>query len=375
MKKNIRVLEVIDSLGWCGTKEQTYLITKYLSDYFDVELALAFDHKEMVEKLNGKVPLRFYEKDTGSKRRFDLKNYIRLYRIINSGDYDVVVANSSWAFNYVRAVYPFLKKKPKIVAMRRSGYIPSYFSKRFKYSIADKIVVVSKDVADQLKKAGFFPEKLVVIESGIDLSRFKPVSQYRESVRKELGIGEDEKVFINVANWQPWRKGQDVLLKAFKKLNCENCRLVLVGRGTDSQEAKDMIKSFNLDKKVLTLGFRTDVDRLLQGADFFVLASNSEGIAGALLQAMASGKVVLSTLAGGIGEYLKDGINGFAVDVGDVDGMAEKMQKMLSLSDEEYRKISQQAVKTANRYSIQNTVKKWVDLIQELTGRNSANIS
>jgi glycosyltransferase involved in cell wall biosynthesis len=363
---NIKILEIIDSHGWCGTKEQTYLITRELSKYFDVDLALAYDHKEMIQKLEGKVPLKFYEIDNGSKRRFNIKNYIRLYKIIKNGNYDVIVANSSWAFNYLRGVYPFFRKKPKIVAMRRSGYIPSFLSKYLKYAIADKIVVVSKDVKENLEKHNFFPEKLITIESGIDLSRFKPQTTHRKKVREELDIKEDEKVFINVANWQPWRKGQDILLKAFKNLNCNNCRLILVGNDTDKEEAKRMIKELGLENKVLTLGFRTDVDKLLQGADFFVLSSNSEGIAGALLQAMASGKVVLSTLAGGIGEYLKDGYNGFSVPVGDEKGLTEKMNTMISLSEDEYKKISERAVKTAKNYSFDRTTEKWVELINNL---------
>jgi len=368
LKENthIKILEIIDSHGWCGTKEQTYLITRELSKYFHVDLALAFDHKDIIQRLEGKVPLKFYEIDNGSKRRFNINNYIRLYKIIKEGNYDVVVANSSWAFNYLRFVYPFLRKKPKVVAMRRSGYIPSFFSKHLKYSIADKIVVVSKDVTEKLKKHRFYPDKLVTIESGIDLSRFKPVSIYRNQVRKELGIKDNEKVFINVANWQPWRKGQDILLKAFKDINCNNCKLILVGNSTNGEEAKKMIKEFDLEDKVLTLGFRSDVDKLLQGADFFVLASNSEGIAGALLQAMATGKVVLSTLAGGIGEYLKEGKNGFTCPVGDTACLSQKMKKMLNLSQEEYKNISRNAIETAKNYSIEETAKKWKKLIEEL---------
>ncbi len=364
--EKIKVLEVIDSHGWCGTKEQTYLITKYLSKYFKVDLALAFDHKEMIERLNGLVPLKFYEEDKGNKRRFDIKNYKRLKKIIEKENYDVVVANSSWAYNYVVAVYPFLKKKPKLIAMRRSGYIPSFLSKHLKYRFADKIVVVSKDVAKLLKEKNFFPKKLVVIESGIELSRFKPTDEYRNEYRNKLGIKENEKIFINVANWQPWRKGQDILLEAFKNLNCENCKLLLVGHDTDREEAKEMISHLDLKDKVIGLGYRNDVDKLLQASDFFILASNSEGIAGALLQAMASGKVVLSTLAGGIGEYLKDGFNGFSCPVGNVNCLTEKMKKMLSLSKEEYKKLSKNAVETAKNYSIEETAKKWKNLIEEI---------
>ena len=364
--KKMKILEVIDSHGWCGTKEQTYLITKYLSKYINVDLALAYDHKEMIEKLEGIVPLKFYEEDKGSKRRFDIKNYKRLKKIIEEGNYDVVVANSSWSYNYVIGVYPFLKRKPKLIAIRRSGYVPSIISKYLKYKWADRIVVVSKQVAELLKKKNFFPEKLVTIESGIELSRFTPSNKFREEYRKKLNISGSKKVFINVANWQPCRKGQDILLKAFKKLNCENCKLLLVGHNTDSEEARKMIKGLGLENKVIGLGYRTDVEKLLQASDFFVLSSNSEGIAGALLQAMASGKVVLSTLAGGIGEYLEDRKNGFAVPIGDIESMVEKMRKILSLFPEDYKIISENAVQTAEKYSIEKTVKKYIELFQEV---------
>ncbi len=366
MGKNIKILEVIDSLGWCGTKEQTYLITKNLSKYFNVELALAFNHNEMISRLNGKVPLKFYEYDNGSKRRFNIKNYIRLYKIIKSGNYDVVIANSSWALNYVLLIYPFLRKKPKLIAMRRSGYLPSKISKYLKYRFADKIVVVSKDVGDLLKRNNFFPEKLVVIQSGVDINRFLNSNEFRNEVRNSLKIKDNEKVFINVANFQR-RKGQDILLKAFKKLNCENCKLILVGHDTNSTEAKNLIKDLNLENKVITLGYRNDVEKLLQGSDFFVLSSRSEGIAGALLQAMASGKVVISTLVGGIGEYLKDGINGFTCPNKDWNCLSEKMKKALSLTENEYKIIKNKAIETAKNYSIENTTKKWKDLILDLT--------
>ncbi|NPA54341.1 MAG: glycosyltransferase family 4 protein [Aquificae bacterium] len=368
----MKVLEVIEGLGWCGTKEQTYLITKHLSKYFNVEIALAFNHKEMINRLKDKVPLKFYEEDNGnSKRRFKVKNYKRLYYILKNGNYDVVVANSSWSLNYILAVYPFLRKKPKLIAMRRSGFTPSFFSKNFKYRFADKIVVVSKQVAQELKEKNFFPEKLVTIESGIDLSRFKPSSEFREKIRKELGIKNNEFLFINVANFQPWRKGQDILLKAFKELSCEKCKLVLVGIDTDSLEARKLIKNLGLEKKVIALGFRNDVEKLLQGADFFVLSSNSEGIAGALLQAMATGKIVLSTLVGGIGEYLKDGINGFSAPVGDYKRLAEKMKLLTMLTEEEKEKLRKNAIKTTENYSITITSEKWKYLIESVIKGNS----
>ncbi|WP_457569624.1 glycosyltransferase [Desulfurobacterium sp.] len=365
MSRKIRVLEIIDGDGWCGTKEQTYLISLQLSKYFDVEMALASGNKHLIERLEGKIPLHFFQKGDRSEKR-KLYPYKNLLRIIRQGNYDVVVPNSSSAFNFLLPFWRFLRNRPKLIAMRRSGFVPSFFSAKLKYSLADAIVVVSKDVAKMLKEKDFFPEKLHVIESGIDLSRFYPSDEYRFEVRKHFGVSEHEELFVNVANWLPYRKGQDILLKAFAEVARSDWKLMLVGRDTDSEDAIKMVKELGLEGKVIHAGFRPDVEKILQAADFFVLSSRSEGIAGALLQAMASGKVVISTLAGGIGEYLKDGFNGFAVPVEDVKGLAKAMEIAAGLDKEKYRQIAERAVETAKEYSIEETGNKWKRLIESL---------
>ncbi len=364
-----KVLNVVDGIGWCGTKEQTYLISKYLAEKgVDSHLAISFQYKLMVDKLKGsKVKIHFFEDFRGGISRFNPMNIFRLKKIIEENNYDFVIAHSSHAFDYVRFVYPLLKKKPKIIALRRSGFIPGFFSRKFKYSLADRIVVVSKDVAKKLSEMNFFPEKLRVIESGIELSRFTPKPELRYEVRKELGVKEGEYLFINVANWQPWRKGQEVILKALQKLPFRNFKMVFVGLDTDSAEAKETFKKYGLEKNCEGLGFRYDIDRLLQGADLFLFGSYSEGIAGALLQAMATGRIVVSTAAGGIPEYLKDGENGFLVNIGDYEEMAGKIQEALSLSPDKKKEIIENAINTAKRYSIENTVNKYIQLFKELS--------
>jgi len=64
----MRVLNIIDGTGWCGTKEQTYLITLYLNkEGIESELALAENHNEMIEKLKGQVKLHFYGVHKGGR--------------------------------------------------------------------------------------------------------------------------------------------------------------------------------------------------------------------------------------------------------------------------------------------------------------------
>lgn len=362
----MKVLQVVDGTGWGGTKEQVYLTTRELKKQgIDVHIALNYEYSEMIEKLKPyNITIHFFEENK-SNARYRWSNYRRLINIVNENKFDIVVANSPKAMDYVNIASLFFKPKPKIVAVRRSGRVPSLLSKILKYSKADKIVVVSEDVKKILEKSNFFPEKLITIKSGIDLERFKPNPAIRKSKRKELNIKDEEKIFINVANWQPQVKAQDKLIEAFSKIKNDNIKLILVGIDTD-KNVPIYAKKFKVEDKVIGLGFRKDIPELLNMSDFFVLSSNLEGIAGSLLQGMATGKVVISTLAGGIGEYLKDGYNGFSVDVGDFERLSQKMKMVLTLDKEEYDRISQNAINTAKEYSIENTAKGYIKLFKEL---------
>lgn len=362
----MRILSVVDGIGWGGTKEQVYLLAKELAKRgIDVHLALAFEYGRMVEKLTPYgVKFHFFEHHS-KLSRFSLANYYRLWKIIKNGDFDVVIANSPHAFDFVRLVYPFLSKRPKLVAVKRSGRIPNIMSLKFKYSYADALVVVSSTIKEGLLNVGFPAEKVFVVESGIDTERFRPNPAIKKIVRSKLHIPPDAKVFINVANWNPKVKGQDRLIETFSKLRCDECYLVLVGIDTDIY-APELLRKYGIESKSLALGFREDVDELLNMADFFVLSSYLEGISNALLQAMACGKIVISTKAGGIEKAIKDGKNGFLVDVGDFDGLLRKMIQVISLPEEDLVRISKEAMKTAQDFSISKTADGYEKLFERL---------
>jgi len=362
----LKVLQVVDGYGWGGTKEQVYLTTRELKKKgIDIHIALSFQYQQMVEKLKPyNVPIHYFENHI-KNARYRIENYRRLIKIIDKNRFDIVIGNSPHAFDYVRVSKIFLKTRPKIINVKRSGRIPSFLSKYLKYSAADRIVVVSKSVEKILREKKFLPEKLVTIESGIDLSRFKPEPEKKEYFRKKIGLPVDKKIFVNVANWNPEVKGQDRLIRSFLQADVPDAVLVLVGKDTD-KKTKELTKQYGGEDRVIGLGFRENVPEILNASDYFVLSSFLEGIAGALLQAMATGKVVISTLAGGIDEYLKDGYNGFSVEVGDFEGLKDKMRYVAQMDKNLYKKISHNAVKTANHYSIENTANKYIKLFEEM---------
>jgi len=364
---NIKVLQVLDGYGWGGTKEQTYLTTRELKKKgIDVSMALSYQCTEMVEKLaDYNIPIYRFE-NNNKYARYKWENYKRLIDIVNKNDFDIIIANSPHAFDFVRFAKPFIKKKVKIINVKRSGRLPSFLSKHLKYKQADKIVVVSKKVEEYLRENNFFPEKLITIHSGIDLSKFKPMEEKKLEFRKKYNLPLDKKIFINVANWNEDVKGQDKLIKSFLEIPRDDILLILVGKDTDKKVA-ELGNSLDLKGKVLGLGYQKNIPELLNASDYFVLSSYLEGIAGALLQAMATGKVVISTLAGGIEEYLQDGINGFSVPVGDFNGLKKKMEQVLTLPDDKKKTIVENAINTASQFSIEKTAEKYIQLFNELT--------
>ncbi len=364
----LRVLSVVDGFGWGGTKEQVYLLARELKKReVDVELALAYQNREMVEKLSPYgVVFRFFENHT-KFNRLNPANYLRLYRIIKENNYHVVIANSPHAYDYVRLVYPFLKNKPKLVVVKRSARVPNPLSLKLKYAYADAVVGVSKAVVKSLASAGFPENKLYVIPSAIDLERFYPNREKGLSIRRQLGIPTDAKVFVNVANWNPPVKGQDMLIKTFSELKCPNCYLLLVGSLTDT-EGNKLAKAYSVEKRVIGVGFRENPEDYINAGDYYVMSSYLEGLPNALLQAMACEKVVIATKAGGVEDFLKEGFNGFSVNVGDFNALRQKMEMVLKLSPEEYHQIGKRARETAMNFTPERTCQEYINLFQKLLG-------
>lgn len=361
----LKILCIIERSSWDGAKEQTYLFIREMSKHHDVELAINEKFTRMSELAKPLVKVRYFEKYSKVKMQFNFNNYARLLKIINQNHYDLVITQSSLTMQYVRAIYPFIKKKPKVIAVKRGDTIPNFFSRVFKYSLADEIVLVSKHVKEELEKNNSHKQHMHVIESGIDMARFYPGKDIT-GVRKKLGIKTEDKVYINVSNWDLNRKRQQIILQAFSELECKNCKLLLVGNGTDSPEALNTIKSFGISDRVICLGFRKDVPDLLRASDYFVMSSNSEGIAGALLQAMACGKIVLSTNAGGIREYLHDGVNGYSSAVNDIALFNQKFSALHTISQSTKNSLATSAIKTAHNYSLDKNIKQWLKLISQL---------
>jgi glycosyltransferase involved in cell wall biosynthesis len=107
-------------------------------------------------------------------------------------------------------------------------------------------------------------------------------------------------------------------------------KLVLAGDGSLKNSLSAMIEALDLTQEVTLCGFITDVPEFLAGLDLFVMPSLYEGLGVAALEAMAAGKAVVASRAGGLAEIVLDCETGLLVPPGDAEGFARAIAKLLS---------------------------------------------
>jgi glycosyltransferase involved in cell wall biosynthesis len=110
-------------------------------------------------------------------------------------------------------------------------------------------------------------------------------------------------VLVGVGGLEP-RKGFDRLLEAFAGLSDPSARLLIVGSGPEGERLRALAAELGVAERVRWMGQRDDVPDILFACDLFVLSSQNEGMAVAMLEAMALGLLVVGTPVSGVREAI-----------------------------------------------------------------------
>ncbi len=180
---------------------------------------------------------------------------------------------------------------------------------------------------------GVRPRRTMVIHNGVDTAAFRPGPPDSE-LRAELGLSDGARVVGSVGNLRPV-KDHPCLLRAFAAA-CNTGRmpvppvLVLVGDGPERSALEALARELGIAASVRFAGARADVPRLLRLFHVFALASQTEGISVALLEAMASGLPAVITRTGGNPEVAVEGQTACLVPVGDPGPMGNALAGLLA---------------------------------------------
>lgn len=251
--------------------------------------------------------------------------------------------------NLVHTHSDLRRAKPEIIAAglahipcvtHRHGYAEYNAFDRLFGRFVSKNIYISKDVAEHHISRGEPRSKALIIHNGVDVSAYRK-SGDTFAVRKEFAIGPDEAVVGHVARLD-WWKGHEFFIDAMAEVLKQkpNTTALVVGglaelNYSTSVRYLDMLKrkamALGLEKKIIFTGHRADVPRLVSAMDVVVHASSTpEPFGLTIIEAMAAGKPVVATKAGGVLDIIEDGLNGSLVPCKNSHAMAIAILQILS---------------------------------------------
>ncbi|MCY2991942.1 MAG: glycosyltransferase [Planctomycetota bacterium] len=189
-----------------------------------------------------------------------------------------------------------------------------------------RIVCVSRSVADFCQQAGLPAEKLVVVSNGIETSAYPASGPASLSA---LGIKPDRQIIACVARLHP-QKGVDWLLSFSRRWldQLPHHDLLLVGDGPQRQALQQMAVSLGIDARVHFTGWRPDVPQILAASALLVLPSRWEGMPNVMLEAMATALPIVAVRTQGVDELLGPLAEPQSVALGDRDGFVAKLVRV-----------------------------------------------
>jgi len=254
------------------------------------------------------------------------------------GNYDIVQSHHEKS-DLINALLPRVRGLRRISNRRDLGFQKSRRVRavmRRANARFDRIVAPSKAILDALvADENADDARCLAIPNGVDVERFLPASALRRSqLRGALGFAESECLIGCVASFTPVKR-HTMLLEAFAQVHRKNpvCRLVLVGDGPLRAEIETQARALGIANVVHFLGARGDVENVLPALDIFVLASSTEGMSNAILEAQACALPVVTTDVGGNPEVIEHQVTGLLVPANAAEPLALALADLAGAPD------------------------------------------
>jgi glycosyltransferase involved in cell wall biosynthesis len=196
-----------------------------------------------------------------------------------------------------------------------------------------------------------------------------PLPLIPKAGRKSLNLSAKDFYFITIGRLVK-RKDIDTMLKAFAKVNSKNVKLLIIGDGPELDHLKDTVSALGLTARVAFLGYLTDTDkyRYLAAADCYIMTSLHEGFGIVFMEAMYCGLPIISTNYGGQTDFLTNEKNALLVDVGDAEGCAAAISRMVT-DKKLYAKCSLNNKKSVGQFAAGKIAGRYMNIFSELSGR------
>jgi glycosyltransferase involved in cell wall biosynthesis len=273
----------------------------------------------------------------------DLVATVRLARLIRRERPDILHTHTAKAgtVGRVAALLAGGRRPPIVVHTFHGHVLRGYFGplrtwffrqlERWLARHTTALIAVSPQVRDDLVALGVAPaERFVVVRLGVELGeRVTGEQDGRTESRRYLGIGPERFAVGWIGRMTPVKRTDDVLV-AFKQLRETgvDAVLCLVGDGPDRPQLEQRAHELGVIRDTLFLGYQEDVAPFYAAFDALILPSSNEGTPVSAIEALAAGRPVVATRVGGVPDVVQEGEDGFLVEPGATDDLAERLARL-----------------------------------------------
>lgn len=274
-------------------------------------------------------------------KKENIKTYKMLKKLMLEENFDIIHCHTPMGGVLPRLVYKNLKNKinTKIIYTAHGFHfykgapllnwlvyypVEKYFSK-----YTDVLITINKEDYNLAKNKFKKCKNIEYVPGvGVDLKNEKNELGEIQRIKKNLNVVEDRKfIILSVGELIP-RKNQMVLLKALKKLDDKDIYCFICGRGNLKNTLQEFIDKNNMNENIKLLGFRKDIDLLLDMADCFIFPSLQEGLPVALMEAMSRGKLIICSNIRGNEDLITHNVTGYMFEPNNIDQLCELIKKV-----------------------------------------------
>ena len=268
----------------------------------------------------------------------DFSTLIALVRILKSHDIDIVLLMQSKDI-HLAAVSSMFVPHLKLVYYQQmnSRHDKRDFIHTWIYSkLALWISLTQSMKNDVLKFTQDSRIKSRCIVLGTDLHQFDPSHFKKMEAQKFFGLPLDKKI-VGVLGRLDKLKGQDILLRSAPEVIEQHPHVLFLVAGDETagehgykEYLLELCRSLEIERYVKFIPFTEDVPQLMAALDVFVLPSFSETFGLIVVEAMAMGRPIIATNAGGLPEIIVNGKTGLLIKPKDANAVARAIHRILT---------------------------------------------
>ena len=350
-----KVMFVIGQMSNGGAERVVW--ANSLCDQYDISVVCPIKD-ELVYELDTRVQYFGNNISIHNNIKRKIQHYQFIHKCYNKIIPDIVISFTT-EINIYCCIYKIFHNIPRLIISERNDpkRDPKSKGKRIArkclYWIADKCVFQTQYAMECFSKA--VQHKGTVI--------FNPVSSelpYSE-------VNEREKKIVSISRLQK-QKNIPLMINAFERFHqlYEEYVLEIYGDGSEKSNIEGLIAERNLEDCVKLMGFCKDVHDRIKSASMFLLTSNYEGMSNAMIEALCMGIPTICTdcPAYSAREFIKDGENGYLIDVGDLDQLISKMI-LLENNKDLSAQFSENTKRLRQVLSTDVISRKWKEIIED----------